>query len=310
MHDKYLIVDEQVYLLGGRNTYDLFLGTYVDEYNIDRDVLVYEETPEETSSLTQLLTYFEEIWTGTEVQTLTVSETTELIDAQEELRIRQEALQTQYPQVFQAVDWEAETIEAEQISLLTNGTEPKNKQPKLFAQLTDLMQEGSDILIQTPYIICNRAMYEELEAVCENSETVRIMTNAVENGANPFGCSDYLNQKERILETGAAVDEWMGGKSLHTKTVLIDNSISVIGSFNLDMRSTYLDTELMLVIDCPELNQQLRAQYDTMAMKCRQVSTEGTEVYGTLCEPIELSTGQKIVYRMLRIFLRPFRYLL
>jgi phosphatidylserine/phosphatidylglycerophosphate/cardiolipin synthase-like enzyme len=310
MHDKYLIVDEQVYLLGGRNTYDLFLGTYVDKYNIDRDVLVYEETPQEASSLTQLLAYFEEIWTGTEVQTLKVSESKKLKDAQEELRIRQETLQTQYPQIGQEVDWEAETIEAEHISLLTNGAEPANKQPKLLGQLTDLMREGSDILIQTPYIICNRAMYEELEAVCENTETVRIMTNAVENGANPFGCSDYLNQKERILDTGAAVDEWMGGKSLHTKTVLIDDSISVIGSFNLDMRSTYLDTELMLVIDCPELNQQLRAQYDTMALKCRQVSADGTEAYGAMCEPMELSSGQNIMYHMLRIFLRPFRYLL
>lgn len=40
MHDKYLIIDDTVYLLGGRNTYDLFLGSYVDTYNLDRDVLV------------------------------------------------------------------------------------------------------------------------------------------------------------------------------------------------------------------------------------------------------------------------------
>lgn len=40
------------------------------------------------------------------------------------------------------------------------------------------------------------------------------------------------------------------GQSLHTKTILVDDHISMIGSYNLDLRSTYLDTELMLVIDC------------------------------------------------------------
>ena len=30
-----------------------------------------------------------------------------------------------------------------------------------------------------------------------------------------------------------------------------------MGSYNLDMRSTYLDTELMLVIDSEKLNQQI-----------------------------------------------------
>lgn len=28
LHDKYLIIDDQMYLLGGRNTFNLFLGDY------------------------------------------------------------------------------------------------------------------------------------------------------------------------------------------------------------------------------------------------------------------------------------------
>ena len=42
LHDKYLIVDGKQYLLGGRNTNDLFLGEYKDkeDRNIDREVLV------------------------------------------------------------------------------------------------------------------------------------------------------------------------------------------------------------------------------------------------------------------------------
>lgn len=42
MHDKYLIADDSVYILGGRNINDLSLGNYTDKTNTDRDVLVYE----------------------------------------------------------------------------------------------------------------------------------------------------------------------------------------------------------------------------------------------------------------------------
>ena len=41
MHDKYLIVDDSLYLMGGRNVYDYFLGDQEGHKNYDRDVLVY-----------------------------------------------------------------------------------------------------------------------------------------------------------------------------------------------------------------------------------------------------------------------------
>ena len=51
--------------------------------------------------------------------------------------------------------------------------------------------------------------------------------------------------------------ELMNDYPVHTKAVLINDRLSVVGSYNLDMRSTYLDTELMLVIDSEKLNQQI-----------------------------------------------------
>lgn len=41
MHDKYVIVDDTAYLLGGRNTFGYFLGSYEGHKNYDRDILVY-----------------------------------------------------------------------------------------------------------------------------------------------------------------------------------------------------------------------------------------------------------------------------
>ena len=46
----------------------------------------------------------------------------------------------------------------------------------------------------------------------------------------------------------------MGTQSSHTKTLVIDDRLSVVGSYNLDMRSTYVDTEVMFVIHGEEFN--------------------------------------------------------
>ena len=45
LHDKYLIIDDQMYTLGGRNTTNLFLGDYSKGKNIDKELFVYETDP-------------------------------------------------------------------------------------------------------------------------------------------------------------------------------------------------------------------------------------------------------------------------
>ena len=62
---------------------------------------------------------------------------------------------------------------------------------------------------------------------------------------------------------------------LYTKTVLIDDNISIVGSYNLDMRSTYLDTELMLVIESKRLNEEIRDTENVYIEKRKEVKTDG-----------------------------------
>ena len=310
MHDKYLIVDNTAYLLGGRNTYDLFLGNYVDTYNLDRDVLVYTEVPGDMSSLSQLQTYFDKTWSQDCSRTMTARSTNAVEKHQAALRAHELTLRDRYPTAFAPFEWEKETVQANQVYLLSNSAEPRNKEPQLWNDLSALMKPGTDIQIQTPYIICNKMMYEALAEICNSANTVQIMTNAVENGANPFGCTDYLNQKNRILDTGTTVVEWMGGQSLHTKTVLIDDTLCVIGSFNMDMRSVYLDTELMVVIDCPELNQELRSGFERMAEQSKTVASDGSVTLGAHFEQLQMPIFKTCLYFPLRIILWPIRYLL
>ena len=61
MHDKYLIVDNEMYLLGGRNSNDIFLGDKTTGINMDRDILVYDTTKDQGESLQELEVYFQQI---------------------------------------------------------------------------------------------------------------------------------------------------------------------------------------------------------------------------------------------------------
>ncbi|MBQ8637797.1 MAG: hypothetical protein IJ468_01355 [Lachnospiraceae bacterium] len=58
------------------------------------------------------------------------------------------------------------------------------------------MKKGSQVIIQTPYIICSDPMYQDLSSLTQSGCRIQVLTNALENGANPWGCSDYLNEKK------------------------------------------------------------------------------------------------------------------
>ncbi|TXL07160.1 phospholipase, partial [Methylococcaceae bacterium CS1] len=47
--------------------------------------------------------------------------------------------------------------------------------------------------------------------------------------------------------------------SLHTKVIVVDRNTTFIGSFNLDPRSVDINTEVGLLIDSPELAEQVIA---------------------------------------------------
>jgi phosphatidylserine/phosphatidylglycerophosphate/cardiolipin synthase-like enzyme len=76
------------------------------------------------------------------------------------------------------------------------------------------------------------------------------------------------------------------------------------------MRSTYLDTELMLAIRSEALNTQLREQFDRMAQESRQVEPDGTVTLGSDCQVPEQNGLQKVIYSVLRVGLRPIRHIL
>lgn len=195
------------------------------------------------------------------------------------------------------------------MSLLRGSPRAEAKAPELWDALVRLMAQGDDVLLQTPYIICNDKMYNDLEALAETRQ-LRVLTNAVENGANPSGCSDYLREKQNILSRGVDVYEVVCGQSLHTKAILIGNDLSVVGSFNADMRSAYLDTELMLVIESEEVNAALREESGKYMGQSRLALHDGGTEYGARFEEMTLPWAKRALYTILSVVQRPIRHLL
>ncbi len=314
MHDKYVIIDEQMYILGGRNSDDVSLSDSIRVYNDDRDLLVYETDPgNPDTSLAQLEAYFTSIWDLSCSKETTCQVTAKVTEAGEELKTKYEHLEEEYPEAYTKVlreeDYLALTTGTNQITLLHNTQEPSVREPVLWYQLTQLMMDKENVLIESPYVICNSVMYQGLSEVCESTGEVAIMTNAREIGNNICGNADYMNEKNNLLKTGVTIYEYLGERYRHTKTILIDDRISVVGSFNWDMRSTYLDTELMLVVDSESFNEELRAQAEEHQDQSRKVRPDGTTEEGVEEWAWEWPWYKAVGYAIMRVLIIPFRCL-
>ena len=278
LHDKYLIADDQAYILGGRNTYDFFLGNETDYINYDWDMLVMTEDHSVPESLKNLEDYFQSVWDLPVCKTVMKGSGD---SGSEKMKDAREDLDRLYSEM-QTAEWFYEenskgSAEVNKITLISNPVENSVKEPTLFYTMTELMKQAEgDVIFHTPYILCNSYMLNRLEEVCNLGKTVTMMTNSVANNGNPFGATDYDMNKQKVLDTGVHILEYDQGVSYHGKSFAIGDDLSAIGSFNWDMRSAYLDTELMLIADSPELNKQMReymSGYEKDALSVKDINS-------------------------------------
>lgn len=282
MHDKYLIADDTAYILGGRNTFDYFLGDCDGYKNHDWDVLVCNTGSPDNSSLTQLKEYFHSVWELKECKIVMDSVVSlhkgKVSKSRDELKTIYKQLQDSHSQWFLNISYEDITVETNKVQLLSNPIESSSKEPVLFYNMTELMaQSGGKITFHTPYILCNDYMEKRLSRICSINDQITMMTNSVANNGNPFGAADYLLHKEDLLKTGLHILEYDNGISYHGKCFTIGDRISAVGSFNWDMRSAYIDTETMVVIDSLPFNDLMKeamSKYESVALRNGETSRE------------------------------------
>lgn len=315
LHDKYLIADDTAYILGGRNTYDFFLGDYGDYKNYDWDVLVYSRETGPGESMSALLDYFSQVWelplSRIWKDDPALGSRGRVLRARTVLEERYASMQAEHPDWFAECDYMENTQETNHIELLANPTHCYAKEPVVYYEMTELMKQAEqEVRFHTPYIICNDWMLQRLAEICGNVEDVIMMTNSAANNGNPFGAMDYRKNRDDILETQVGILEYDGGVSYHGKCFVIDDRLSGIGSFNWDMRSAYLDTELMLVIDSEQLNADMRAEMAEYEKKALTVVDENTVLVPDGMTAQQTSLLERLMNGVLSIFAGWARFLM
>ena len=85
---------------------------------------------------------------------------------------------------------------------------------------------------------------------------------------------------------------------MHGKTVLIDDNISIIGSYNLDMRSTYMDTETMLVIHSERFNEIVTKAVNELEQDSLVLAEDGTYIPNENTEAAPISKNKKRLFKI------------
>ena len=78
---------------------------------------------------------------------------------------------------------------------------------------------------------------------------------------------------EELLELGIEIAEYQP-TMMHTKTITIDKTMSIIGSANFDNRSLELNDELNVAVFDPELTARIRADFDRDLQKSKKLTLD------------------------------------
>jgi putative cardiolipin synthase len=124
-----------------------------------------------------------------------------------------------------------------------------------------------ELRLVSPYLVPGAQGLALLSGLAQAGVRVRILTNAlaVVDWVAVHGA--YRWYRGRLLAAGAVIREFCprGGapaQMMHAKAALVDGTLGFVGSFNFDQRSAWLNTELGVLFDDPELLADLAAWID------------------------------------------------
>ena len=136
-------------------------------------------------------------------------------------------------------------------------------------------KESIDLV--SPYFVPGPRGMKMFRRWREQGVRIRVLTNALEATDVAVVHAGYAKYRRALLECGVRLFELrresrfpqrrigvMGSSSssLHAKTFAVDSSRVFAGSFNFDPRSVRLNTEMGLVIEAPQLAQQIGSAFD------------------------------------------------
>lgn len=117
------------------------------------------------------------------------------------------------------------------------------------AVLSSIYRANDSITISTPYFVPSEAIFDALCQAARRGVRVRVLVPE-RNDSHLVGWASRAYY-ERFLEAGGEIYLFRGGL-LHTKAMLMDDQLALVGSVNLDIRSLQLNFELTVTLFSPE----------------------------------------------------------
>ncbi|CAG4907003.1 Cardiolipin synthase C [Paraburkholderia saeva] len=290
MHNKAMIADNQIAIVGGRNLGDEYFSASETLQFRDIDVLAAGPITNDVSAS------FDEYWNSSASYPLRALnkqkfDAADLDAMRNELRqhwrtnadpynakpLNATPLASQIQKNELGLTWAEAEFKADTPDKITHPS-PDYKSPPLERVIELVNSAQKEVLITSPYFVPHDAGVDALGALTARGVRVAVLTNSLAATDAVAVQAGYSPYREPLLARGVALYEYMpqqgeGGarvdfvgstsrSSLHAKTFVIDRQTLVIGSMNLDPRSANLNTELVLVIHSPPLADQLARIFD------------------------------------------------
>ncbi|MFC4293420.1 phosphatidylserine/phosphatidylglycerophosphate/cardiolipin synthase family protein [Sphingorhabdus arenilitoris] len=225
-HQKILIADRSSALIGGYNITDHYFGRAGDKSWEDFGVIIIGENVE------ALARYYEELRKITADGGVRFGQLRKLIQ-----------------------DWKPQDSK---ISWLLGG--PTNRISSWALSLKRDLERAEQLHFAAAYFSPSQSILRRIAKVTRRGNSTLIMAGKTDNGATiPAARSLY----RYLLKRGARIFEFQT-RPLHCKIIVIDD-ISYIGSANLDIRSLFINMEIMVRIDDREVAEFVRSHLTAMA---------------------------------------------
>jgi cardiolipin synthase C len=289
MHNKSFTADGQVAIVGGRNIGDEYFGANETMNFADLDVALIGPVVREVSA------EFDRYWNNQSaipMATLAPQNTTP------EKFLAQRAQLTAFDTTAERSAYAASVRASEFVRQLRHrsvsyywgrativsdhpdkvATSTARTETHLAPQLRKVVDKTKqELFLVSPYFVPGKQGVELLAGVHQRGARVVVITNSLASTDGLPVHSKYQHYRKALLEAGVELYEikptagaprerqtnsFRGSSSsgLHAKTFAFDRRIGFIGSFNLDPRSSKLNTEMGVLFNCPALAKRLPEQ--------------------------------------------------
>lgn len=137
--------------------------------------------------------------------------------------------------------------------------------------MIDTLQEtwadaNEEVLAATAYFVPGRKGTADLVRMRRRGVRVSILTNSLASNDVPTVHAGYSRYRKALLRAGIGLYEYQrfgnrprhhqrasSSNALHAKTIVVDRRLAWIGSFNLDPRSSRLNTEMAVLLESEPL---------------------------------------------------------